>query len=124
MHFRYPVHKRCFLFSSPTLNIKTCVQYLLSNFYFQPNDSPSKTMKKCFLFHLKSSFHFQDIQVFIFWSSLLFLPINHCIRRCLKINHKVYDVINCLDKNFITVLVGILGGESVMTLKFYPLIEY
>ena len=108
----HPVHKRCFLFSSPTLNIKSCVQYLLSNLYFQPNDSPSKTMKKCFLFHLKSSFHFQDIQVFIFWSSLLFLPINHCIRRCLKINHKVYDVINCLNKKLQNSFIWYLGKEK------------
>ena len=31
-----------------------CVHSFLSNFYFLPNDSPSKT-EKCFLFHLKSS---------------------------------------------------------------------
>ena len=35
--------------------VKACIQYFLSNFYFSPNDSPSKT-EKCFLFHLKSSF--------------------------------------------------------------------
>ena len=34
---------------------KACVCYFLSNFYFSPNDSPSKT-EKYFLFHLKSSF--------------------------------------------------------------------
>ena len=35
---------------------KACVRYFLPNFYFSPNDSPSKTMKKVFLFHLRSSF--------------------------------------------------------------------
>ena len=69
-------------------------------------------MKKCFLFHLKSSFHFRDIQVFIFRSSLLFLPINHCIRRCLKINHKVYDVINCLNKKLQNSFIWYLGKEK------------
>ena len=55
---------------------------------------------KCFLFHLKSSFLFGDIQIFIFPSSLLlFLPVSHCLRSCSKINLKVYDIINCLNKN-------------------------
>ena len=30
--------------------IKACVRYFLSNFYFLPNDSPSKTMKNVFYF--------------------------------------------------------------------------
>ena len=30
--------------------IKACVRYFLSNFYFSPNDSPSKTMKNIFHF--------------------------------------------------------------------------
>ena len=29
---------------------KACVCYFLSNFYFSPNDSPSKTMKNAFYF--------------------------------------------------------------------------
>ena len=29
---------------------KACVHYLLSNFYFSPNDSPSKTLKNGFYF--------------------------------------------------------------------------
>ena len=38
-----------------TLFVKTvvriaCVHYFLSNFYFSPNDSPSKTMKNVFYF--------------------------------------------------------------------------
>ena len=37
---------------------KGCVRYFLSNFYFSPNDSPSKT-EKCFLFYRKSSFGFR-----------------------------------------------------------------
>ena len=34
---------------------KACLHYFLPNFYFSPNDSPSKTMKK-FFFHLKALF--------------------------------------------------------------------
>ena len=33
-----------------TIVIKACVRYFLSNFYFSPNDSPSKTMKNVFYF--------------------------------------------------------------------------
>ena len=40
--------------------VKACIPYFLENFYFSPNDSPSKTTR-CFLFHLKSSFHSWDI---------------------------------------------------------------
>ena len=36
--------------------LKACVHFFLSNFYFSPNDSSSKTVKNIFLFHLKSSF--------------------------------------------------------------------
>ena len=31
-------------------SFKACVHYFLSNFYFSPNDSPSKTMKNAFYF--------------------------------------------------------------------------
>ena len=81
--------------------LKTCVHYFLSNFYFSPNDSPSKT-EKCFLFHLKSSFHSWDIQIFVFPFCTLFLPVSHCFRGSSKINLEIYDIINCLRKNVIT----------------------
>ena len=32
------------------LKFKACVRYFLPNFYFSPNDSPSKTMKNVFYF--------------------------------------------------------------------------
>ena len=32
------------------VNLKACVRYFLSNFYFSPNDSPLKTMKNVFYF--------------------------------------------------------------------------
>ena len=56
-----------------------------------------KSYEKCFLFHLRSSFCSRDIQIFVFPSSPLFLPIRHCFRGCSKII-LVYDVINCLNK--------------------------
>ena len=92
--------------------VKACVCYFLSNFYFPPNDSPSKTMKNVFLFHLKSSFCSRDIQIFLFLSSPLFLPVSHCFRGWSKINLKVYDIINCLNKKLITYFVWYLGKEK------------
>ena len=74
---------------------KACVCYFLSNFYFSPNDTP-------FLFHQKSSFHTKDIQMFVFSSSLLFFPVSHCLRGRCKKNLKIFNVINCLNKNLIT----------------------
>ena len=67
---------------------------------------------KMFFMHLKSSFRSWDIQVFVFPSSPLFLPVSHCVRGCLKINLKVYDVINCLNMNLITHFVWYLGKEK------------
>ena len=36
--------------TSKVLVIRACVRYFLSNLYFSPNDSPSKTMKNVFYF--------------------------------------------------------------------------
>ena len=48
-------------------NLKLVSAIFLSNFYFSPNDSPSKTMKNI-LFHLKRTFRSQDIQIFVIFS--------------------------------------------------------
>ena len=71
------------------LVVKACVCYILSNFYFSPNDSPSKTMK-CFLFHRKSSFRSWDIQNFVYSSSPLFFPVSHCCTGWLKKNEVLW----------------------------------
>ena len=89
------------------LLLKACVRYFLSNFYFSPNDSPSKT----FLFHLKSSFRFRDIQIFVFSSSPLFFPVSHNFSGWFKKSLKVYDVIICLNKNLITHFVWYIEKE-------------
>ena len=91
--------------------IKACVCYFHQIFIFSPNDSPSKT-EKCFLFHLKSSFHSRDVQIFVFLSFPLFLPVGHCFGGWSKINLKVHDVINCLNKNSINNFVWYLQKEK------------
>ena len=66
---------------------------------------------KMFLFHLKSSFHSWNIQIFVFPSSPYFVPVSHCFWGWSKINLKVYNVTNCLNKNLITHLVWYLERE-------------
>ena len=75
-------------------------------------DSSSKTMKNAFLFHLKNSCCSGDNHIFVFPSSPLFLPVSHCFGGWLKIILKVYDVINCLNKNLITHFVWYLEKEK------------
>ena len=67
---------------------------------------------KMFLFHPKSSFRSRDIQMFLFPSSPIFPPVSHCFKGWLKINLKVYDVISCLNKNFITHFVWYFEKEK------------
>ena len=64
-----------------------------------------------FLFDLKSSFRYWDIQIFLFSSSPLFFAISHCFRGWFKKNLKIYDVINCLNKNLIAHLVWYIEKE-------------
>ena len=71
-----------------------------------------KNYKKCFLFHLKSSFLSWDILIFVFPSSHLVLLFGHCFRGWLKTNLKVYDFICCLNKNLIMHFVWYLEKEK------------
>ena len=60
-------------------------------------------MKNVFYFVLKSFFWSQDIQIFVFLFSSIFPPF--------KINLKVDDVSNCLNKNLKTCIVLYLQKE-------------
>ena len=105
-------------------NLKLAAAIFYQIFIFNQMIALQKLWKMFFLFHLKSYFRSRDIQFFVFPSSPLFLPVSHCVRVCLKINLKVYDIIDCLNKNLITHFVWNLGKEKGMTLKLCPLIEY
>ena len=70
------------------------------------------TLQKLWKMFFISSFRSWDIQIFVFLSALIFLSVSYCVRGCLKINLKVYDVINCLNKNLITDCVWYLGKEK------------
>ena len=71
--------------------------------------------KKLFLFSRYSNFY-----IFIF---PYFSPVSHCFRGWSKKNLKVYDVINCLNKNLITHFIWYLEKEKSVTLKLCSLIE-
>ena len=68
--------------------------------------------EKCFLIRLKNSFGSRDIQIFVLLSSALFPPGSHCFRSWSKINIKVYDLFNCLNKNLIMHFVWYLENEK------------
>ena len=67
----------------------------------------------------KSSFHPQDIQIFVFPSSSHFFPVRHCVRGWSEINLKVYDVINCLNKSSITRFVWYLQKKKRYDIETY-----
>ena len=89
--------------------IKVCIRYL-SNFYFQPNDSPSKTMKNVFITSEKlfSFSRYSNLCIFIF---PLFFPVSHCLRAWSKKNLKIHDVIKYLNENLVTHFVWYLEKE-------------
>ena len=83
------------------LNLKASVCYFWSNFYLLPNDSPSKNIKMFFI-SSKNLFSFSRYSSFDICLQFFFVPVIHCFRGWFKKNLKVYDVINCLNKNLIT----------------------
>ena len=75
--------------------------------------APQKLWKMFFISSKKlSSFSRYSNFCIVFPSSSLFLPVSHCFRGWLKINLKVYDVINCLNKNLIRHFVWYLEKEK------------
>ena len=69
-----------------------------------------KLWKMFFLFHLKNFYRYRDIQVFCI-SVILFFSLS-AIRGWSKVTLKVYDIINCLNNNFITHSVWYLGNKK------------
>ena len=101
---------------------EACVCYF---FIFHQMIACQKLLK-CFLFHLKRSFHSWNIQIFVFLSSHIFLSIDHCFRERIEINLKVFDVISCLNKNLITHFIWYLEKGKrydIETLSLYRLIN-
>ena len=47
------------------MDLKLASAIFYQIFIFSSNDSPSKTLKKCILIHLKTSFRSRDTQIFV-----------------------------------------------------------
>ena len=92
---------------------KACVRYFFFLFiFFFTKWQALNNFEVCFLFHLESSFHYQVIQFFVSRSFTFFFSVSYWLRRRWKINIKVYDVRNCLNKNLITHFVWYLEKEK------------
>ena len=69
-------------------------------------------MKIAFISSKKRTFFYSEyIQIFVFLSSLLFPLVSHCSRRRLKINLKIHDIINWLNKKLKTHVIWYLEKE-------------
>ena len=88
--------------------VKACVRY----FPFFHQMIALQKLWKMLLFNLKSFFHSQDTQIFVFPSCPLFPSVSHCLRRWLKINPTLYDVITWLNKNLKTHIVWYFVKET------------
>ena len=71
----------------------------------------------CYLFHLENSFCYRDIQIFVFPSWSLSPAVSDCFRDWSKISFKVYDIINCPNKNLKLSFVWYLGKEKRYDIK-------
>ena len=71
-----------------------------------------------FFISTKKLFRSWDTEIFVYLAFLLFHPVSYWFRGCLKINLKVYDVINCLSKNLITHFVWYLEKEKRYDIPF------
>ena len=69
-------------------------------------------------FHLKSPFHSRDIQIFVFFVFPSSLPVSHCFWAWSKLNPKVCDVINCLNKNLMTHFLISWEGKKIWHWNF------
>ena len=99
------------------------LKLVLAIFYFYTKWQPCENYEKCFLFHPKRSFHSWDIQIFVFMSSPLFLPVGRYFRGWSKINPKINDVINCIKKNLIRHFVWYLEKEKRYGIETLPIVR-
>ena len=69
-------------------------------------------LRKMLLISSKKLFSFSRYSNFCISVLSFFPPVGHCFRGWLKINLKVYDIVNCLNKNSITHFVWCLEKEK------------
>ena len=102
--------------------LKLTLSFSSSRFFYMSKKSHDKNLKlvsaifnQMFIFNqmiVLQKLWKMRYSTFVFPSSRLFLPVNHCVRGFLKINLIVYDVTNCLNKNLVTHCAWYLGKEK------------
>ena len=89
---------------------KACVCYFLSIFFNQM--IALQKLWKMFFIWSKKLFWFSRYSNFCIFVFLSFFHVSHCFRGWFKKNLKVYNVINCLNKNLITHFVWFLEKKK------------
>ena len=97
--FFFKWHEFCF---------EACVRYFL---FFHQMIALEKLWKVLF-FSPKKLFSFSRYSDFCISLLSSVLPVSHYFNGWLEINHKIYDVMNCLNKNLITHFVWYLEKEE------------
>ena len=69
-------------------------------------------MKNVFFVSSKKLLSLSRYSSFLYFSHPLFLPVSYYFRGWSKVTLKVYDIINCLNNNFITHSVWYLGNKK------------
>ena len=92
-------------------NSEVCPTLFTYVWFFSPRYSPSKSMKNAFYFIWKALF-ILEILKFLYFCLSLFVPVGHCFIGWSKINLKVYDVVNCLNKSLITYFIWYLEKKK------------
>ena len=83
-----------------------------------------KLWKMFFYFITKKVLFVLEIFKFLYFHlPLFFFPVSHCFRGWWKINLKVCDVINCLNKNLITHFVWYLTKEKRYDIKTLSIVR-
>ena len=88
--------------------------------FFNKDIEFQKLWKMLFIFSKKL---FSSSSYSNFWIPVLsfFLPVGHCLRRWSKLNLKVYNVINCLNKNLITNFVWYFEKKKRYDIETLPI---
>ena len=100
----------------PLLEFELSKLKLVSSIFYQVFISHQmialQKLWKMFFISSKKLFSFSRYSNFVFRSFCFFPPVSHCFWGWSKISLKVYDVINCPNKNLITHFVWYLEEEK------------
>ena len=107
------IHFTFFFFLFFLYSFQAYVCYFFQIFIFSSNDSPSKIIKKYFLFYGKSSFRSQDIQIFC-----IFPFHNFQIQKDKWKWKELTDILVCSQK-YVQILSDITTKSSVLIKGIY-----